>query len=149
MYNFYLLGGKEQRECLWKRIFVINCAYSKKFDVGISYCFPRIINLSRSDKPWFNYHPAPLPEYKGLECYVQGIKDGVSEWGVTLHRMVQQVDSGRILAEKRFHLESLPVDINELGNIAHYYLFQLFKQTIDSLENLDEDYKTLKDLKRS
>jgi len=107
--------------------------YTKKFDIGVSYCFPRIIDLDKSHMPWFNYHPAPLPEYRGAHVYEEGIRDRVSRWGVTLHRMIQEVDSGTIIRERRFDLSSFPIAIDELGSIAHYHLYQLFKETIESL----------------
>jgi len=103
------------------------------FDIGISYCFPYIIDVEKSGKPWYNYHPAPLPEYKGLLCYALPIKDKVEEFAVTLHRMTNEVDSGKILQVRKFKLDSQPVHTNELGTIAHYHLFQLFKETIEKI----------------
>jgi len=110
------------------------CAYD--YDIGISYCFPHIINVD--DIPWYNYHPAPLQEYPGLMNYACPIRDKVKNFGVTLHRMTNEVDKGPIIKVRRFKLDSLPVNSNELGNIAHYHLFQLFKETIREL-GIDED----------
>lgn len=101
------------------------------YDIGVSYCFPKIITLGKT--PWFNYHPAPLPKYNGLLSYVHGVKDKVNTWAVTLHVMTPEVDSGKIIASTKFPLKSVPVNTNELGSIAHYELFQLFKRTIESL----------------
>jgi len=113
------------------------------FDIGISYCFPYIVKIK--DKIWYNYHPAPLPEYPGLTNYAIPIKDKVDNFGVTLHIMTDEVDKGPILRVKRFNLDSVPVSTNELGCISHYYLFQLFKETVKILlkqpkskEELDE-----------
>ena len=105
--------------------------YAYDFDIGISYCFPYIVDVN--SKPWYNYHPAPLPKYPGLMNYAQPIHDKVKEFGVTLHRMTMEVDKGEIIATKLFPLPSIPCSTNELGNIAHYYLFQLFKETIEGL----------------
>ena len=104
------------------------------FDVGISYCFPSIIDVdAKPQKPWYNFHPAPLPEYPGMENYAIPIKKKVREFGVTLHMMTMEVDSGEILSVERFRLASEPVSTNELGTIAHYHLFQLFKKTVKKL----------------
>jgi len=108
----------------------------REFDVGVSYCFPRIIDLSQFPEGvrWFNYHPAILPEYKGMSCYDDAIRDGVTEYAATLHLMVQDFDSGPIIQKRKFDLERPPIDVNELGNITHYHLFQLFRDTIRDLE---------------
>lgn len=107
------------------------------YDLGVSYCFPHIVKVSKAGVPWYNYHPAPLPEYPGLFNYSKAIRERVTEFGVTLHRMTDEVDQGDILKIKRFRLESSPVNTNELGNITHYYLFQLFKETIAKLGELE------------
>lgn len=107
--------------------------FAYDFDIGISYCFPYIVDVNypiSDDRKWFNYHPAPLPEYPGLRNYADAIRDKVTEFGVTLHLMTNEVDKGKIIKIKRFKLDSVPVSTNELGCIAHYYLFQLFKETI-------------------
>lgn len=108
----------------------------KPIDLGVSYCFPHIIDLDRfTDIEWYNYHPAPLPGYEGMGCYSKGIRDEVSEWGVTLHKMTNEVDRGPIIASRRFPLASTPIAVNEISNIAHYHLFQLFKETIEKLRD--------------
>ena len=110
--------------------------YREDFDVGISYCYPFIVDVDRDKRPWFNYHPAPLPEYPSVSCIVSALNDKVVEYGVTLHRMTNVVDRGRIVERLMFSLYSVPVDANELGSIAHYYLFQLFKKTIGKLGDI-------------
>ena len=100
------------------------------FDVGISYCFPYIIDIK--DKPWYNYHPAPL-EYPGFTNYTKPVEDKIKDFSVTLHKMTNEVDKGEIIKVKHFKLCSCPTSTNELGNITHYYLFQLFKDTIREL----------------
>ncbi|MCL6089222.1 MAG: hypothetical protein M1530_03620 [Candidatus Marsarchaeota archaeon] len=106
------------------------------FDVGVSYCFPYIVDINypvQDPRAWYNYHPAPLPKYPGLNNYSDAIADKVMEYGVTLHAMTMKVDGGEILAERGFRLASEPVSVNELGNITHYHLFQLFRETVDAL----------------
>lgn len=114
-------------------------AYYSDFDIGISYCCGFIIDFEKERKiqgenrPWFNYHPHPLPEYKGYDAYAKAIAERIEKYGVTLHHMAQEVDAGKIIQVKRFPLASIPVHPNELGNICHYYLLQLFKETIEEL----------------
>ena len=105
---------------------------SFEFDIGVSYCFPHIIDIK--DKPWYNYHPGP-PKYPGMTNYSKPVKDKVTDFAVMCHKMTNEVDKGPIVKIKHFKLDSIPVNSNELGNITHYYLFQLFKETIGWLEN--------------
>ena len=110
--------------------------YSYDYDIGVSYCFPYVIDVDDvrfKNKRFYNYHPAPLPEYKGSYVYGDAVRDRVAGWGVSLHIMTNKVDSGRVIKRYDFKLNSIPVCTEELGDIAHYWLFQLFKSTIVKL----------------
>ncbi len=100
------------------------------FDIGISYCCPYILQLD--ERPFYNYHPAPLPKYKGVTIYADAIKNGERIWGVTVHRMTSAVDEGEIIEAIKFPIYA-PLSTNELGTAAHYYLFRLFRATIQGL----------------
>jgi methionyl-tRNA formyltransferase len=49
-----------------------------------------------------NCHPGPLPEYAGLHVHQWAIRNGETEFGVTLHRMEAWVDTGPIMASRHF-----------------------------------------------
>lgn len=118
------------------------------FDIGISYCFPWIVNLhtrANRGRVWYNYHPAPLPECRGVDSYSKGLYriqrgegpkmlGGNPIWRVTLHLMTDKVDAGPIIKEKTFFFSSIPSNTQEIGDLAHYWLFQLFKETIVRLQ---------------
>jgi methionyl-tRNA formyltransferase len=110
------------------------------YDFGVSYCWPFKIDESELKKRiWYNYHPGLLPKYHGMQSYADAIQDEVEKYGVTLHRMTEEVDNGPILCIRKFNLHTLPVHTNELGCITHYYLFQLFKETIETLKFMPVD----------
>ena len=54
----------------------------------------------------FNLHGSLLPKYRGCAPLNWAIANGESETGMTLHRMIEQVDAGEIIAQRR-------VDISE------------------------------------
>ena len=59
------------------------------FHLGVSYCYPRkIINplLTTPKKGFVNYHPGPLPRYKGPTELDDAIKNKEMDWGVTVHK---------------------------------------------------------------
>lgn len=109
-----------------------------QFDLGVSYCYPRKITeplLSTPTKGFVNYHPAPLPKYRGPSEYNDAINNKETEWGVTVHYMDQNYDTGDIIQVKKFGLNEPPTNSRELGAISHYFLFQLFKETILDVYN--------------
>ena len=106
------------------------------FQFGVSYCYPRKIPLELLNSPklgFVNYHPAPLPKYKGPDEYSDAIKNQETQWGVTVHKMDKDFDSGEIIEVNEFTLHEPPTSIEELGAISHYFLFNLFKKTIQDI----------------
>lgn len=103
------------------------------FELGVSYCYPQKITeplLSIPSKGFVNFHPGPLPKYKGPTELDDAIKNKEMHWGVTVHYMDENYDTGDILKIKKIDLHEPPTDQKELGSISHYFLFQLFKETI-------------------
>lgn len=120
------------------RIFTIHNedkALEIDFDIGISYCYPRLIKEPLLSKPkiFLNFHPAPLPEYPGGDPYSKGVFDQVTSWGVTCHHMTEEYDKGQIFKENRFDIGYPPQSRNEIGAIAHYEAFKLFKSVVKEL----------------
>jgi len=110
---------------------------NEPFELGISYCYTKKINpplLYLARKGFVNYHPAPLPEYPMGPEYKEnsperGVKDKVMKWGVTAHFMDEEYDHGPIIRKKMFDLEEPPATKDELGSLAHWHLWKLFKET--------------------
>jgi len=108
------------------------------FDLGVSYCYPRKVVeplLSTPKKGFVNYHPGPLPKYKGPTESEEAIKNKETQWGVTVHYMDENYDTGKIIKIKKIKLHEPPTDTKELGAVSHYFLFQLFKETILDIYN--------------
>jgi len=108
------------------------------FELGVSYCYPRKIIeplLSTPKKGFVNYHPAPLPKYKGPSELIDAIENRETKWGVTVHYMDENYDSGPIIKVKKIDLHEPPSNHQELGAISHFFLFHLFKETIMDIYN--------------
>src|SRR5215468_9957438 len=58
-----------------------------------------------------NIHPSLLPKFQGLEAWKQALVAGESVTGCTVHYVDEQVDHGRILAQKEVRV--LPNDTAE------------------------------------
>ncbi len=57
--------------------------------------------LKRARKAAINFHPAS-PAYPGIGCNNFALYEGATEYGVTCHHMAPKVDTGRIIAVRRF-----------------------------------------------
>jgi methionyl-tRNA formyltransferase len=58
----------------------------------------------------FNLHPGPLPRYAGLNSVCWAIYRGETEYGVTLHKLVREIDAGPIVFQ-----ETIAIDGEETG----------------------------------
>lgn len=62
-----------------------------------------------------NFHAAPLPDYRGSACPAFAILNGERQFGVTFHKVVEELDAGPIL-----HAERFPIDrIASAGDVDH------------------------------
>lgn len=78
--------------------------YEWKGDLVISYLAQWIIPnrlLANADLAAINLHPGP-PEYPGIGCTNFAIYNGEKEFGITCHHMLSKVDSGSLIAVRRF-----------------------------------------------
>lgn len=83
-------------------------------------------HLAKARKEAVNLHLAPLPEYRGCNQFSLAVLNDDRTFGVTLHRMDEGADSGDILFESRFPLESglWVSDVVELANAKGEALFE-------------------------
>lgn len=76
-------------------------------DVILVSCFERLIPqsiLSLAKKGAFNLHPSLLPAFRGPTPLFWQFKEGVDEFGVTIHRMNDEFDTGAIVDQKSFQM---------------------------------------------
>lgn len=74
-----------------------------EYDFGISFLFlEKIPSFHVKNKPWFNFHPGPLPEYKGRNLCYHAIMNGEREFGATIHYMDENFDAGDIIWVQKF-----------------------------------------------
>jgi methionyl-tRNA formyltransferase len=95
-------------------------------EVIISYLSRWIVPgaLLRKAQLAINFHPAP-PQYPGIGGVNWALYEGVSEFGVTCHKMVSRVDAGPIIATKRFPI--FPTDtVASLSERSLDHLLVLF-----------------------
>jgi phosphoribosylglycinamide formyltransferase-1 len=103
---------------------VVGAGYMRILSPVFLERFPAVLNV----------HPSLLPDFRGLRAVERALEAGVEETGVTVHLMVEKVDAGPIVAQKRVPvragdteetlLERLhPVEHRLLvGAVADYFL---------------------------
>jgi methionyl-tRNA formyltransferase len=77
-----------------------------------------------------NFHPAPLPDFRGVGGYNVAILEGLREWGVSCHFVDEGLDTGDLVAVERFAIDphaetALSLDIASQGR-----LLELFKRVV-------------------
>ncbi|MDA0997209.1 MAG: formyltransferase family protein [Proteobacteria bacterium] len=76
--------------------------------------------------PAYNFHPGP-PEYPGSQVAFFAVYEGAAEFGVTVHEMAPTVDSGTIVAVKRFPVP-LAGKFMDLEVLAYNAMLALFNE---------------------
>jgi len=102
-------------------------------DLVISFLFWRRIRepvLSLGRIGCLNFHPAPLPDMRGVGGYNVAVLEGMSEWGVSCHFVDAEFDTGDIVEVERFAIDpststALSVDVD-----SQEHLYELFKRVM-------------------
>jgi methionyl-tRNA formyltransferase len=77
-------------------------------DLVLSFLFWKRIRGPLIELPrlgCLNFHPAPLPEMRGVGGYNVAILEERSDWGVSCHFVDEDLDTGDIVAVERFEVD--------------------------------------------
>lgn len=84
--------------------------------------------LERARTASFNFHPAS-PEYPGIGCNNFALYENAAEYGVTCHHMAPKVDTGAIIAVRRFPI--YPEDgVAELLERTYEHQIEMFFEIV-------------------
>jgi methionyl-tRNA formyltransferase len=107
---------------------IIKIIKERKIDIGIIAGFPYILKKETYDCPRYstiNLHAGPLPGYRGGSPLNWQIINGEKKIGISIIKVNEKIDEGKILAQKKFFL-SKRQGINE----AHTLAIKNFKKII-------------------
>lgn len=115
------------------------CAVADRLDsLGIDLVclagYMRIIGeelLGRYGEKMINIHPALLPAFPGAHAIQDAFDYGVKVYGVTIHKVSEEVDGGRILTQAAVPYEG--DDIALLETMIHRQEHILYKETINRI----------------
>ncbi|PJE51049.1 MAG: formyl transferase [Candidatus Yanofskybacteria bacterium CG10_big_fil_rev_8_21_14_0_10_36_16] len=131
-------------------------------DLVISYLYWKRIRDPLINLPQvgcINFHPAPLPDYKGRAGYNTAILDKREDYGVSAHFIdSEEFDAGPIIKVKKFPISPVTENALSLEEKSQDYLLELFKEVIQlfiegdeviTTSNLGGVYWSKKDLERN
>ena len=76
-----------------------------------------------------NVHPSLLPKFKGLNTFSRIIKNKEKKTGCTVHYVDEKLDSGNIISQKSFFINSLDNEIT-LKRKTQRLEYQIFPEAI-------------------
>lgn len=102
-------------------------------DVVISFLFWKLIReplISLGRIGCLNFHPAPLPDLRGLGGYNVAILEGMREWGVSCHFVDESFDTGDLVEVERFPIDPDAATAFSLDLLSQERLFGLFRRVM-------------------
>ena len=102
-------------------------------DVVVSFLFWKLIReplLSLARIGCLNFHPAPLPDLRGLGGYNVAILEGMRKWGVSCHFVDESFDTGDLVEVERFRVDPDSATAFSLDLESQERLFGLFQRVM-------------------
>lgn len=110
-------------------------------DLGLSMLYwqkirpPLLRNCSRGV---VNFHPAPLPNYKGTAGYNLAILESLSRWAVSAHYVDEGIDTGDIIEVREFSVDKERETALSLEAKSQPLLLAQFQEITTNLLETDE-----------
>jgi methionyl-tRNA formyltransferase len=103
-------------------------------DLGLAFLYTHRIPATEVRQPhrWVNFHPGPLPDFRGRNLAYHAILEGSPTFGATAHYMDADFDTGEIIETERFPIEAGHT-AGDLVRLAHRTLAGLFKRHVPAL----------------
>lgn len=116
--------------------FIISLKLNKinHLDYIFSYYYQRLFNedlLSFPKMGCINFHPAPLPKYRGVGNYARAILDELDQWGASAHFMDSKIDNGDIIKKVVFSIDTLSETYLSLEQKTQLYMKNLFYTVVN------------------
>jgi len=104
-----------------------------RVDLVLSVLYPRLIRrplIELARVACLNFHPAPLPDWRGLGGYNMAILERLEEWGASAHFVDEHFDTGDIVRVKRFPFDPEIATAWSLDLLSQEHLFELFCEVL-------------------
>ena len=107
-----------------------------KFDLAVSVLYWKKIKNPLIDFPQFgiiNFHPAPLPDYKGTAGYNIAILNNLEKWAITAHYINESIDDGPIIEKIEFDIDKDYETALSLEKKSQTYIKSIYKKVISNV----------------
>ena len=123
---------------------------TKSFDYLFNFLSPAYVSqqvLSIISKASINFHPAP-EYYPGVGSSCYALYNGDEQYSVVAHHMLEQIDTGPIIAQTSFDISSVRSS-QQLNSLAYEQCFFLLNKVLNLIE-IGDIYlkKTINDWRR-
>ena len=85
--------------------------------------------INKFGKKIINIHPSLLPKFKGLNTFARILKNNEKKTGCTVHYVNEKLDSGNIIAQKSFYINSADSETT-LKQKTQKIEYQIFPEAI-------------------
>ncbi len=103
------------------------------YDLGVSFLYHHKVPATELAKTtWVNFHPAPLPQYRGRNVAYHAIKNKESVFGATLHLIDENFDTGNIIEVRTFPIED-NMNAGDVASRAQQMCYELFQDHLPQL----------------
>jgi methionyl-tRNA formyltransferase len=102
-------------------------------DVVVSFLFWNLIReplISLGRVGCLNFHPAPLPDFRGVGGYNLAILEGLRSWGVSCHYVDEHFDTGDLVEVERFPIDHESETAFSLDLKSQEHLLGLFERVL-------------------
>lgn len=105
-------------------------------DLVVSFLFWKLIReplISLGRVGCLNFHPAPLPDFRGIGGLNVAILEGRSEWGVSCHLVDERFDTGELVEVERFAFDTGTATAFSLDLESQERLLGLFRRVCSAV----------------
>ncbi len=116
---------------------VLSQLTSYQADLIIVSCYARKLPysiFSLSKKGCFNIHPSLLPKFRGPVPLFWQFRDGISDFGVTVHRVDEEFDAGNIISQTKVEMRD-GISIKEATELLAFTARDLILSTLNDIED--------------
>ncbi|AVD71106.1 formyltransferase family protein [Desulfobulbus oralis] len=106
------------------------------FDLGLSVLYWKKLKCEFISMPKIgiiNFHPAPLPDFKGVGGYNLAILHGLPKWAVSAHFVDENIDTGDIIKVKYFPIDFYTETVVTLEKKSQKVLKDLFMEIVNAV----------------
>jgi methionyl-tRNA formyltransferase len=104
------------------------------YDLGLSMLYWRRLKgcfLGHPQYGTINFHPAPLPEYKGVGGYNLAVLDRLDRWAVSAHFIDEDIDTGPIISKNWFPIDPETATAQSIERQSQAELERLFVEVME------------------